>query len=183
MSSNLFSGVAGFEQYNEEVKSFKKKRIHYTTPTYIKLYKNDKDKNGFILNDDVKCWGRMKELYSKLTDYFPFSLNQEKEDYLFLRKWRERYTQEIYKYKGTAYKGQEFQIDEVEVIGTEKFDIHERLFIHESILNFFKEGTKIEDLQDWVNGIIEWFNNGGTVYLYYFLLIFIEVIGGANEQN
>lgn len=183
MSVNLFTGVQDFEDYDNIVKSLKKKRVHYVNPSYIKVYKNDKNKNGDVINDDVELWGRMKELYNMLVDFFPFSLGQEKEDYYFLRKWRERYTQEIYKYKGTTYKGQEFQINEVEVIGTEKFDIHERLFIHESILNFLKEGTKIEELQDWVNGIIEWFNNGGTVYLYYFLLIFIEVIGGANEQN
>lgn len=168
---SLFTGVKGFEEYDKMARKVKNKRVHYKTPTYIKTYSNDviDDK---VLNDDLYMWGRMKELYARLANFFPVFFSgvypvEEAEDYKLydfgmVRVWDCNYTSEAYIYRGDIYKGQDFKVLEAEIIGTEDLGIQERLFIHESVLEALEEGYQIEQLNWWIEELVNYFKDGWT---------------------
>ena len=74
--ANLFTGVTGFEEYDEMAQDVKYKRVHYKTPTYVKFYKNDVI-DGKIHNNHMLTWGRMRELHILLSNFFLYFLTDK----------------------------------------------------------------------------------------------------------
>lgn len=144
---NLFTNQEGFEDALTNFLSLKKKRVHYKRTTYTKVYKNDVV-NGEVITDDVIRWGELRKIYIELANYFPPPLflqsDNEYTDTGIIRTWHQVYQNETYNYKGTIYKGQNFQVSEAEIIGTEDFNIDERLYLHKELLERIKAQEKLE---------------------------------------
>lgn len=163
-----------------------KKRVHYKKPTYNKSYKNDvihsqtlttnskplpNERGNTTIKDDNLTWGRMKELYQILANYFPYPILcagvDEYVDTGIIRTYKSEYVAEKYLYQGDdgitrIYKGQEFTIWEAEIIGTEDLGINERLFVHELLIEYLDKGYQIEQLNMWISEIVNWFLQGFT---------------------
>lgn len=186
---SLFTGIKGFEEYDKMARKVKHKRVHYKTPTYIKTYSNDVI-DGKVLNNDLYLWGRMKELNTRLSNFFPIFFNgavpiDETEDYKFfdfgmVRVWENIYRAEMYTYRGAIYKGQEFKTLEAEIIGTEDLNIQERLYVHETVLELLEEGYNVEQLNWYIESLVNLFKQGWTANLYVLAMI---MEGAKNPPN
>ena len=184
---SLFTGVTGLEEYEKMARKVKNKRVHYKTVTYSKVYKND-IVDGKIHNNDILVWGRMRELNSRLANFFPIFFNgveptEEGEDYRcydfgVVRVWDNNYQSEYYTHQGTSYKGQDFKVLEAEVIGTEDLNIDERLFVHESLLEALEDGYQIEQLNWWIEEMVNYFKQGYTAN--HLVLAMLQMKGGNN---
>lgn len=147
----------------EAYKNLSRKRIHYTTPTYTKTYENYQDAEGNIF-DDEGTWGRMNQTYSILgNNFFPILMSlEDTKDFGIIRSRTMRYFAEKYEYKDLmnprsewrTYTGQEFEYKQAEIIGSENLGIEERLFLHESLLEYLEEGYRIEQLNGWIESLL-----------------------------
>ena len=183
---SLFTGVEGFEEFDKMARKVRHKRVHYKTPTYVKSYSNDVI-NGKVQNNDLLLWGRMKELNSRLSNFFPIFFNwveptEYGEDYRYfdfgmVRVWDNTYTSETYTYRGDIYKGQDFKVLEAEIIGTEDLNIQERLYIHETVLEMLEEGYNIEQLNWYIESLVNLFKQGWTANL----LVLAMIMEGAKN--
>ena len=186
---NLFQGREGFEEFDRMARKVKSKRVHYKTPTYIKTYSNDVI-DGKILNNDLYIWGRMKELHTRLSNFFPIFFNgakpiEETDDYKvfdfgMVRVWENIYRAEMYTYRGDIYKGQDFKVLEAEIIGTEDLNIQERLYIHETVLEMLEDGYNINQLNWYIESLVNLFKQGWTANLYVLAMI---MEGAKNPPN
>lgn len=179
----IFSASEEHKDYDSLAKKLKKKRVHYKNTTYTKYYKNDII-DGLCLNDDTHTWGRLSIAHNNLSDFFPvfFSnslgrlLNQgdlyyeDEETVVYdiglIRSWRNRYTEEEYEYKGRdgwgVFKGQNFEVTGAEIIGSEDLLLDSRLFLHTWLLEFLQEGYKIEQLNPWLEELLNYLHQGIT---------------------
>lgn len=186
---SLFTGVEGLEEYDKMARKVKHKRVHYKTTTYTKFYKNDVI-DGKIHNNHILTWGKIRELHSRLANFFPVFFsgiepslqgeNYKAYDFGMVRVWDNIYLSESYTHIGTVYKGQDFRVLEAEVIGTEDLNIDERLFIHESLLELLEEGYRIEQLNWWLEELVNCFKNGWTVSS---LVLAMIMEGAKNPPN
>ena len=186
---SLFTGIKGFEEFDKMARKVKHKRIHYKTPTYTKIYSNDVI-DGKVLNNDLYLWGRMKELHARLSNFFPIFFNgveptEQGENYRYfdfgmVRVWDNTYTSETYTYRGDIYKGQDFKVLEAEIIGTEDLNIQERLYIHETVLEMLEEGYNIDQLNWYIESLVNLFKQGWTANLYVLAMI---MEGAKNPPN
>ena len=186
---NLFTGIEGLEEYDKMARKVKNKRVHYKNTTYTKVYKNDVI-DGKIQHNDIFLWGRMRELNKRLSNFFPIFFNGvspcvEGEDYKvfdfgMVRVWENIYRAEMYTYRGAIYKGQEFKTLEAEIIGTEDLNIQERLYIHETVLELLEEGYNIDQLNWYIESLVNLFKQGWTANLYVLAMI---MEGAKNPPN
>ena len=193
----IFSESEEHKDYDSLAKKLKKKRVHYKNTTYTKYYKDDVI-DGYYLND-THTWGRLSIAHNNLSDFFPvfFSnslgrlLNQgnlyyEDEDTVvydigLIRSWRNRYTEEEYEYKGRdgwgVFKGQNFEVTGAEIIGSEDLLLDSRLFLHMWLLEFLQEGYKIEQLNPWLEELLNYLHQGITAQC--IVLAMIIIINGG----
>jgi hypothetical protein len=186
---NLFTGVKGFEELEQMARKVKHKRVHYKTTTYTKVYKNDVI-DGKIHNNDIFLWGRMRELHTRLANFFPiFFSNIEpsitSEDYKaydfgIVRVWDNVYLPETYTHKGAIYKGQEFRVIEAEIIGSEDLNIQERIYLHETLLELLEDGYNINQLNWYIESLVNLFKQGWTANL---LVLAMIMEGAKNPPN
>ena len=186
---NLFTGVKGFEELEQMARKVKHKRVHYKTTTYTKVYKNDVI-DGKIQHNDIFLWGRMRELHKRLANFFPiFFSNIEpsitSEDYKaydfgIVRVWDNVYLPETYTHKGAIYKGQEFRVIEAEITGSEDLNIQERIYLHETLLELLEEGYRIEQLNWYIESLVNLFKQGWTANL---LVLAMIMEGAKNPPN
>jgi hypothetical protein len=183
---NLFTGVKGFEELEQMARKVKHKRVHYKTTTYTKVYKNDVI-DGKIQHNDIFLWGRMRELHKRLANFFPiFFSNIEpsitSEDYKvydfgIVRVWDNVYLPETYTHKGAIYKGQEFRVIEAEITGSEDLNIQERIYLHETLLELLEEGYRIEQVNWYIESLVNLFKQGWTANL----LVLAMIMEGAKN--
>lgn len=171
----------------------KKKRVHYKNTTYTKFYKNDVIQgNDIKVKNDNATWGKMNQLYQILANYFPYPLFQGNKQYSdtnfidngIIRTYKTQYKKENYLYRGDdgitrLYKGQDFEVREAEIIGTEDLGINERLFLHETLIEYLDMGYKIEQLSMWIEEMINWFLQGVTVEQF---ILFLLILNGINAR-
>lgn len=166
MQTDIFTTVKDsnidVDEALEAYKNIPRKRIHNKTPTYTKVYENYQDSEGNVF-DDVNTWGRMDTVYEQLTNHFPLCMTQEKSiDFGMVRSSRKDYHIENYEYKDLLnprsewreYTGQEFTVRQAEIIGSELLPIEERLFLHESLLEYLNEGYRIDQLNWWIESLL-----------------------------
>jgi hypothetical protein len=79
--------------------------------------------------------------------------------------WDNVYLPETYTHQGTIYKGQEFRVIEAEIIGSEDLNIQERLYLHETLLELLEEGYRIEQLNWYIESLVNLFKQGWTANL------------------
>ena len=186
--ANLFTGIKGLEEFDKMARKVKNKRVHYKTVTYTKVYKEDVV-DGKTYNNTL-IWGRMRELHARISNFFPIFFNgieptEVGEDYKYydfgvVRVWDNTYLSESYTHRGTIYKGQDFKVLEAEVIGTEDLNIDERLFVHESLLEMLEEGYQIEQLNWWIEELVNYFKQGQTASN---LVLAMIMEGAKNPPN
>lgn len=198
---NLFTDEEGNARRGSEAhyslsRKVKKKRVHYSTPTYKKDYGKDAV-DGKL---DMDTWGRMEELYKRLANFFPIFLQgsllshlckgelvrddeeQTVFDFGMVRSWKNKYYEEAYTYRGQIFKGQEFEDVGAEIKGTEDLNIQERLFIHEELLDALEEGYEIEQLNQWLEEMVNYFQHGATASSYCIALLLLGE-GVKNPPN
>lgn len=191
MQQDVFSNNKD-AQVNDAIEAYKKlpkKRVHYSKPTYFKDYENFKDTEGNVFNDKA-TWGRMSQVYSMLgNNHFAilFSTDDIK-DYGIVRCYTRRYFAEKYEYKDLmnpkskweTYIGQDFEEKQAEIIGSELLGIEERLFLHESLLEYLEQGYKIEQLNGWIESLLNLCLQGYSARLIVLMLI---LWGGVNKTG
>lgn len=153
-----------FQIDNPAISKPKKKREHFKIPTYTKTYRNDITDEGFVI-DDINTWGKLKDIYSNLTNFIGFNPfdNSEIQEIHGCRVWNATYTSENYIHRGQVFKGQNFKIVETEIIGTEDFHISERLYLHENLLNALKEGLPLAEAMVDIRFLINLLKKGYTL--------------------
>lgn len=186
--ANLFTGIKGLEQYDLMARKVKQKRVHYKNTTYTKVYKEDVVEGKS--NNNTFLWGKMRELHIRLSNFFPIFFSgavpiEENEDYRvydfgMIRVWENIYYPETYTYRGDIYKGQEFKTVEAEIIGTEDLNIQERLYIHETVLEMLEDGYSIDQLNWYIESLVNLFKQGWTANLYVLAMI---MEGAKNPPN
>lgn len=156
MAVNLFSPYEELKEVSELVAKIKPKRVRADKPTYIKTYKNDII-DGVVVSDDIEKWGKIRKLHIELSSFFLIELMTnrfENREFFeinnFIRLWKSIYNTDSYIYKGTIYKGQEFQVLEAEIIGTEDFNIDERLYLHELLILELKANKNIDEIKNFI---------------------------------
>lgn len=131
---NLFSDVEGFEEADELVQKLNaRKRGFYQTKA--KLF-------------ELSSYHRMKQLYSKLANFLPRPLFTNEEaisDYDGIRVWHSVYLPEEYEYEGKIYVGEQFTFAEAEIIGTENFNITDRIMLHEKLIKLLRERVELKN--------------------------------------
>jgi hypothetical protein len=176
-TTNIFSGNEGYKEYDTLASKIKRKRVHYKNTTYTKFYKNDVQDDGTHINDTF-LWGRLNTLHIYLSSFFPVFFNNslfanqgtlyyEDEDtvaydYGMIRSWLDKYTDDNYSYYGVKYKGQNFNVAGAEIIGTEDLLLDSRLFLHSELLYYLEEGYRIEQLNSWLEELVNYFKQGWT---------------------
>lgn len=146
--------IPHIEEAQKAYHSLPKKRIHYKIPTYTKTYTNYTDVEGNVF-DDVVTWGKMSEIYSRLSNFFPIiNKYEEFEDVGIIRSYKVHYPPETYKYKGVLYKGQDFTERQAEIRGSELLGIEERLFLHSELLETLENGYTIEQCNSWIESLL-----------------------------
>ena len=180
---SLFTGVEGLEEYDKMARKVKNKRVHYKTTTYTKFYKNDII-DGKIQNNHILTWGRLRQLHSQLANFFPIFFSDvepsfEEADYKaydfgVVRVWDNVYLPETYTHQGTIYKGQEFRVIEAEIIGSEDLNIQERLYLHETLLELLESGYNINQLNWYIESLVNLFKQGWTANLLVLAMLGME---------
>lgn len=139
---NLFSSNLDFEQYDKMIKDIQKsKRGPY-----------QKHNKPIIYNP----YTEIKDLYRKLADFLPMPLfSSEKEVFHFpgVTAWYMQYYIEEYEYIDAKFKdeengtflGEDFKVVEVEITGTENFDLYDRIELHKELIAYLAQGISLEN--------------------------------------
>lgn len=125
----------------------------------------EKEKKVEPLNPYVE----LSQILSQLANYFPIPImsNATQEDLtiaynLFNFHYNHHSCQE-YEYYGDKFIGDDFNIIEAELIGTEDLFIQERLFIHKKLLELIHKGVNIHEAANRLQPFIQAFNDGSLI--------------------
>lgn len=131
---NLFSNIEGFEEADELVQSLnaRKRGCYNTKPKVI----------------EYNPYTHMQKLYTQLGDLIGIRLFS-KDDAVFryrgIKIWSLIYTSEEYEYEGKSYPGEQFQINQAEIRGTENFIIKDRIKLHEKFINLLQQHVELKN--------------------------------------
>ena len=134
----LFTGQEGFEKAQEAFEELNKGKRGFYHKDYTKPKHTDNP------------WEEIKQIYANIANYLDVPRFQLKEDEVLLfaegriRAWCFHYTDDAYTYEGNIYTGEEFNIIEAEIVGTEKYDLQTRLKLHKEFLNLLEDGNTLE---------------------------------------
>lgn len=131
---NLFSEVEGFEEADELVQSLnaRKRGCYHTKPKVIEY-------NPYI---------HMQKLYSQLASFLPIPLFLNEEavfDYNGVKGWYLLYDPEQYEYKNEIFEGEQFNVIEAEITGTENLNITDRIQLHEKLINLLQQRVELNN--------------------------------------
>lgn len=176
----IFTGK--HEEGDELAQKVKGKRVHYGDTKKHKNYENDKI-DGQVVVNDIDNYERLTACYQQLANLYPvfaqtslFANNnqgalfyEDEEvvayDYGLIRTWLNKYYKEYYWYQGKIYLGQEFEARTAEIIGSEDFNIQEKLYLHERLINFLEQGYTLEQVSWDIESLINLFEQGWTANL------------------
>ncbi len=131
---NLFSDVEGFEEADELVQLLNaRKRGYYNTKPKVVEY---------------NPYTHMQKLYTQLASFLPIPLFLKEEavfDYNGVKGWYLPYEPEEYEYENEIFKGEQFNVIEAEITGTENFNITDRIQLHEKLINLLKQRVELKN--------------------------------------
>lgn len=131
---NLFSDVEGFEGANKLVQQLNiRKRGSYNTKPKLVEY---------------NPYTHIKNLYSELANFLPRPLFTNEEavfEYEGIRVWYMIYSPENYLYNEKTYTGEQFNITEAEINGTENFTVEDRIKLHQKLIELLKERVALNN--------------------------------------
>ena len=176
----IFTGK--HEEGDELAQKVRGKRVHYID---TKNHKSDENDNidGQVVVYDIDNYARLTTCYQPLANLYPVfaqtsllaSYNQgvlfyeDDEvvayDYGLIRAWLNKYYKEYYWYQGKRYLGQDFEVRTAEIIGSEDFNIQEKLYLHERLINFLEQGYTLEQVSWDIESLINLFEQGWTANL------------------
>lgn len=191
----IFTGK--HEEGDELAQKVKGKRIHYGDTKNHKNYENDVI-DGQVVVNDIDNYARLTACYQQLANLYPvfaqtslfasnnqgFLFYEDDEvvayDYGLIRTWLNKYYKEYYWYQGKRYLGQEFEARTAEIIGSEDFNIQEKLYLHERLINFLEQGYTLEQVSWDIESLINLFEQGWTANL---LVLAMIMEGAKNPPN
>ena len=191
----IFTGK--HEEGDELAQKVKSKRVHYGDTKNHKNYENDKIDSQVVVND-IDNYARLTACYQQLANLYPvfaqtslFAENNQgvlfyeddevvAYDYGLIRSWVNKYHKEYYWHKRTQYLGQEFEVRTAEIIGSEDFNIQEKLFLHERLISFLEQGYTLEQVSWDIESYINLFEQGWTANL---LVLAMIMEGAKNPPN
>ena len=176
----IFTGK--HKEGDELAQKVKGKRVHYRYTKNHKNYENDKIDGQVVVNDRdnyerlTACYQQLANLYPVFAQTSLFAGNNQgvlfyeddnvvAYDYGLIRTWLNKYYKEYYWYQGKRYLGQEFEARTAEIIGSEDFNIQEKLYIHETLLELLECGYRIEQLNWYLESLVNLFKQGWTANL------------------
>ncbi|MCM1340008.1 MAG: hypothetical protein NC191_10090 [Muribaculaceae bacterium] len=112
---------------------------------------------------DLNPWEIMARCYRELSNYCPLPIFNNETTTIEndgLRLWHTVYNNGSYVYYNEICQGEDFKIVEAEIIGTELMPIEWRLFLHLSLLDFLKEGFKLNDTMPYIHSLMKWYEKG-----------------------
>lgn len=130
---NLFSQAEGFEQADELVQQLnaKKRGCYNTKPKIV----------------DYNPYTHMQHLYGQLANLIGIRLFS-KDDAIFryrgLKIWTLVYTAEEYQYENKVYQGEQFQVNQAEIRGTENFILNDRIKLHERLIELLRQHVELK---------------------------------------
>lgn len=131
---NLFSGVEGFEDADNLVQSLHaRKRGPYKTHHKTQEY---------------TPYRYIQQLYTQLASFFPAPLFQTEEnifDYKGVIVWYSPYSPNDYEYNDKMYEGEQFQVIQAEITGTENFNINDRIALHKKLIELLEKRIELEN--------------------------------------
>lgn len=131
---NLFSDLEGFEEANNLVQQLNaRKRGSYNTKPKLIEY---------------NPYTHIKNLYSELANFLPRPLFTNEEavfEYEGVKAWYMIYTPEHYGYSDKTYVGEQFNITEAEISGTENFTVEDRIKLHQKLIDLLKERVELNN--------------------------------------
>lgn len=151
---NLFTGQKGFEEYDNVVKLREaRKRGKYNK----KIQTDNKYQFLLILAHLINPFTYISEIYNLIAiKYVPMPLlSKESTAFVFkgLSVTYSVYQPEAYTYydyptngiegKDEICRGEDFQIFEAELIGTENFSVYERIALHTQLLEYLEQGVEL----------------------------------------
>ncbi len=155
VAQNLFTGVVGFEEFDKEVKQHEsRKRGKYNK----KIQTDNKYQYLLILSQLINPYTYISEIYNHLAiKYVPVPLlSKDEAGFYFngLKVWYSVYPPDTYLYydyptlgiegNGDKYSGEDFQIFEAELIGTENFNVIDRIDLHIRLLDILGQGVELK---------------------------------------
>lgn len=176
----IFTGK--HKEGDELAQKVKGKRVHYRYTKNHKNYENDKIDGQVVVNDRdnyerlTACYQQLANLYPVFAQTSLFAGNNQgvlfyedvnvvAYDYGLIRTWLNKYYKEYYWYQGKRYLGQEFEARTAEIIGSEDLNIQERIYLHETLLELLEEGYRIEQLNWYIESLVNLFKQGWTANL------------------
>lgn len=131
---NLFSNVEGFEEAAELVEKLNaRKRGCYNTKHKVVEY---------------SPYTHIQKLYTQLGDLIGIRLFS-KDDAVFryrgIKIWSLVYNPENYEYKDKEYIGEQFQVNQAEIRGTENFIVSDRIKLHEKLIELLKQRVELKN--------------------------------------
>lgn len=131
---NLFSEIEGFEKADELVQSLNaRKRGSYNTKPKLVEY---------------NPYTHMQKLYSQLASFLPIPLFLNEEavfDYNGVKGWYMVYMPQNYEYEYRIYPGEQFNVVEAEITGTENFNIDDRIHLHEKLIKLLQQRVELDN--------------------------------------
>lgn len=131
---NFLTILGGYEELNAQIQARNaKKRGNYnvhTKPPQYSPYKH------------------IQALYTQLAGYIsicPFLMEDAVFRYNEIKIWVSYYKAGKYIYNGKIYEGQNFHIIQAEIRGTENFNVKHRIYLHQKLINFLRNGMDLKD--------------------------------------
>lgn len=100
----------------------------------------------------------LNSLLEQIANFLPCPIFQEQEEFLFpyIKLWNSKYSFQCYEYENTMYEGEDFNIIEAELIGTELFSIQDRINLHQMLLDKVKSGINIKIVAEQLQPLIKY---------------------------
>lgn len=134
----LFAGQEGFEEAQKAFEDLNKGKRGFYNKDYTKPKHTDNP------------WEEMRKIYAEIANFFDVPRFQLKDDEVLLfengkiRAWCFHYDNEAYPYGDEIFTGEDFDIIEAEIVGTEKYNLQTRLSIHKEFLDNLISGKSIQ---------------------------------------
>lgn len=154
VANNLFTGVVGFEELDKEVKEREsRKRGKYNK----KIQTDNKYQYLLILSQLINPYTYISEIYNYLAiKYVPLPLLSKTETAFNFNGLKVTYSvyepdaYTYYDYPTQGFEGideicsgEDFQIFEAELIGTEYFNVTDRIDLHIRLLDLLEQGVQL----------------------------------------
>lgn len=134
---SIFNNEEGFEEAQELVNKINaRKRGSYDIKPKVFEY---------------EPYAHIRQLYVQLTDLIGIKDDEltfttsKLETIDGINRWFSFYEVEQYEYQGKMFQGEEFKYTEMEISGTEFFDIYDRIKLHQELINLLRKKVPLVD--------------------------------------